>query len=83
MVRLNRAVAVARRDGPSAGLAAVEEIARDPALAGYYLLPAVLAALYQEAGERVRAAGYYMDALGCPCNAAERRFLERRLAGLQ
>ncbi|MFN7931672.1 MAG: sigma-70 family RNA polymerase sigma factor [Bryobacteraceae bacterium] len=83
VVLLNRAVAVARRDGPRAGLQAVEEIARDPALARYYLLPAVKAALHQEAGEPALAAASYMDALGCPSNAAERRFLERRLAGLQ
>lgn len=83
VVLLNRAVAIARRDGPHAGLAAVEEIARDPALARYYLLPAVKAALFQETGDNLRAAACYMDALGCPCNAAERRFLERRLAGLQ
>ncbi|MBL8173789.1 MAG: sigma-70 family RNA polymerase sigma factor [Bryobacterales bacterium] len=83
VVRLNRAVAVARRDGPQAGLAAIETIALDPALARYYLLPAVKAALHMETGDTLQAAALYMDALGCPCNAAERRFLERRLAGLQ
>lgn len=83
VVLLNRAVALARRDGPQAGLAAIEEIASDPALRNYNLLPAVQAALYQEAGETLLAAQRYMDALGCPSNAAERRFLERRLAGLQ
>ncbi|MBL8221663.1 MAG: sigma-70 family RNA polymerase sigma factor [Bryobacterales bacterium] len=83
VVLLNRAVAVARRDGPRAGLAAVEEIARDPALARYYLLPAVKASLLCECGDNAGAAAYFMDALGCHCNAAERRFLERRLAGVQ
>jgi len=83
VVSLNRAVALARRDGPQAGLHAVEEIARDPAFARYYLLPAVKAALLQETGDGPQAAASYMDALGCPCNAAERRFLERRLAGVQ
>ncbi len=83
VILLNRAVALARRDGPQAGLAAVDEIAGDPALSRYYLLPAVKAALHQEAGELTLAAASYMDALGCPSNAAERRFLERRLQGLQ
>jgi RNA polymerase sigma-70 factor (ECF subfamily) len=79
IVALNRAVAVARVHGPSAGLAALEAASAAPELAGYYLLPAVRAQLWMEAGDRARAAAEFREALSRPCTAPERRFLSRKL----
>jgi RNA polymerase sigma-70 factor, ECF subfamily len=79
VVELNRAIAVAMADGPASGIAAIERIEQDPALARYYLLPAALGRLWLEAGDPERAARYFEEALICPCSAPERRFLERQL----
>ena len=79
VVRLNRAVAVGFRDGPAAGLAAVDGIA---GLDGYPLLPAVRADLLRRAGRDAEAAAAYGAALAVVRTDAERRFLERRRAGL-
>ena len=79
VVQLNRAVAIAMRDGPRAGLAALDEI--DPGvLTGYHYLPAARADLLRRLGRNVEAAEQYRLALTSVGNAAERRFLERRLA---
>jgi RNA polymerase sigma-70 factor (ECF subfamily) len=83
VVLLNRAVAVARRDGPEAGLAAVEEAADHVAMHRYYLLYATRARLLEQCGRRAQAAAEYRRALECATNAAERRFLERRLSSVQ
>ncbi len=80
VIALNHAVAVSLWKGPEAGLAAIDEIEHHPALARYHLLPATLARLWLAAGDRARAAFYYSRALACECSAAERRFLEKRLA---
>lgn len=69
-------------EGPAAGLAAIETIAHDRALASYYLLPAVRGQLWAELGDRARAAACFRDALGRPCSEPERRFLRRKLAGV-
>ena len=79
MIELNRAVALARVHGPPAGLAALDRLHNTPTLARYYLLPAVTAGLWSEAGDFAEAARWYKRALDFPCNAAERRFLEERL----
>jgi len=80
VVELNRAIALAKAEGPEAGIEALERIEGDPALARYYLLPAALGRLWLEAGELERAARYYEEALTRPTSAPERRFLERQLA---
>jgi RNA polymerase sigma-70 factor (ECF subfamily) len=82
IVALNRAIAVSRLHGARAGLAEVESIADDPALARYYLLPATMGELAWESGDAVRAAECFRAALACECSAPERRFLERRLGEL-
>ena len=82
IVALNRAIAVSRLHGPRAGLAEVESIADDPALARYYLLPATMGELAWESGDAERAAECFRAALACECSAPERRFLERRLGEL-
>lgn len=79
VVELNRAIALAKSEGPAAGIAAIERIESDPALARYYLLPAALGRLWLEAGDPGRAARHYEEALARPCSAPERRFLERQV----
>jgi RNA polymerase sigma-70 factor (ECF subfamily) len=79
VVELNRAIALAMTEGPAAGIAAIDRIEQDPALARYYLLPAALGRLWLAAGDPERAARYFEEALTRPCSAPERRFLERQL----
>jgi RNA polymerase sigma-70 factor (ECF subfamily) len=79
VVELNRAIALAMAEGPTMGIAAIERIEQDPALARYYLLPAALGRLWFEAGDPERAARHFEEALIRPCSAPERRFLERQL----
>jgi RNA polymerase sigma-70 factor, ECF subfamily len=76
VVALNRAVAVGFRDGPEAGLAALEELDA----AAYPLEPAVRADLLRRAGRRTEAATAYRDALARAGTEAERRQLRRRMA---
>ncbi|MFG2307881.1 RNA polymerase sigma factor [Streptomyces sp. NPDC048566] len=80
VVRLNRAVAIGLSQGVDAGLALVAELEEEGELAGYHLLPATRADLLRRDGRTREAALAYERALGLVENAAERRFLERRLA---
>ncbi|MDT7598830.1 MAG: polymerase sigma-70 factor, subfamily, partial [Pseudonocardiales bacterium] len=82
LVELNRAVAVAMRDGPAAGLSLLDQLAADPRLAGYHLLPAARADLLRRLGRYGEAAGAYRCALELVGNEPERAFLERRLSAL-
>ena len=82
LVELNRAVAVAMRDGPAAGLALLDELAGDHRLRGYHLLPAARADLLRRLGRRAEAAAAYREALALVGNEPERAFLRRRLAEL-
>ena len=81
VVRLNRAVAVAMRDGPEAGLAALDALEAD-ALRGYHPLPAARADLLRKLGRTTEAATAYQAALELAGNERERAFLRRRLAEL-
>jgi RNA polymerase sigma-70 factor (ECF subfamily) len=83
VVVLNRAVALSMVQGPRAGIAALAEVADDPRLRGYYLLPATLADLWLRCGDRLTAAAHYRRALELPCSEPERRFLLRRLAACE
>ncbi|MFF4458469.1 RNA polymerase sigma factor [Streptomyces mirabilis] len=80
VVRLNRAVAVGMSEGPEAGLALVAELEQEGELDGYHLLPATRADLLRRMGRPAEAAEAYDRALELVENAAERRFLEKRLA---
>ncbi|MFF8537453.1 RNA polymerase sigma factor [Streptomyces sp. NPDC015532] len=80
VVRLNRAVAVGMSEGSDAGLALVAELEKEGELDAYHLLPATRADLLRRAGRTVEAAEAYERALALVGNAAERRFLEKRLA---
>jgi RNA polymerase sigma-70 factor (ECF subfamily) len=83
VVALNRAVALAKVAGPSRGLEAIASLESDPALANYFLLPAVRGRLLAEMGDRVRAAAAFRAALERPCSEPERRWLVRRLAEVE
>ncbi|MEP6636347.1 MAG: RNA polymerase sigma factor [Acidobacteriota bacterium] len=79
IVSLNRAVAVAMRDGPSAGLALIDALAASGELDDYHLLHAARADLLRRMGSSTEAAQSYRRALVLATNESERRFLERRL----
>jgi RNA polymerase sigma-70 factor, ECF subfamily len=81
VVELNRAVAVAMRDGPQAGLEALDALDAG-ALPGYHLLPAARADLLRRLGRTAEAATAYQAALELVGNERERAFLHRRLADL-
>jgi RNA polymerase sigma-70 factor (ECF subfamily) len=79
VVSLNRAVAVAMRDGPQSGLEVIDALAASGDLDGYHLLYAARADLLRRAGSWQEAAIDYRHALELATNESERRFLERRL----
>ena len=79
VIQLNRAVAVAMRDGPEAGLAALDALEAD-ALREYHPLPAARADLLRRIGRTAEAAAAYRAALELVGNERERIFLRRRLA---
>jgi len=82
VVELNRAVAVAMVDGPTAALAIVEALERSKELVGYHLLAATKADLYRRLDRRDEAAAAYTEALALATTASEQRFLRRRLREL-
>jgi RNA polymerase sigma-70 factor (ECF subfamily) len=82
VVELNRAVAVAMRDGPSAGLALIEAILARGDLADYRLAYSARADLYRRLGKKEEARAAYERALTLTQQEPERRFLERRLSEL-
>jgi RNA polymerase sigma-70 factor (ECF subfamily) len=82
VVELNRAVAVAMRDGPRAGLTLVEGILDRGELADYHLAHAVRADLCRRLGDVSEARASYERALALAEQEPERRFLARRLADL-
>jgi RNA polymerase sigma-70 factor (ECF subfamily) len=79
VVELNRAVAVAMRDGPAAGLALVEAILARGELANYHLAHAVRADLCRRLGRTAEARTSYERALGLTQQEPERRFLQKQL----
>jgi RNA polymerase sigma-70 factor (ECF subfamily) len=80
IVELNRAVAIAMRDGPEAGLALVDAILKRGDLADYRLAHAARADLCRRLGRKPDARQAYERALELTRPGPERRFLERRLA---
>jgi RNA polymerase sigma-70 factor, ECF subfamily len=75
-VRLNRAIAIAMRDGPAAGLDLLQDVGDHP------LLPATRADLLRRLGRPAEAAEQYRAALTRTDNESERRYLRRRLTEL-
>jgi len=83
VVELNRAVAMAMRDGPAVGLDLIEAILARGDLEGYHLAHAARADLCRRLGRTAAARTAYERALSLTQQGAERRFLERRLAELK
>jgi RNA polymerase sigma-70 factor (ECF subfamily) len=81
VVELNRAVAVAMRDGPQAGLVVLDALDAD-ALRGYHPFPAARADLLRRLGRTAEAAAAYRAALELVGNERERAFLRKKLAEL-
>nr|WP_053381955.1 RNA polymerase sigma factor [Nitrospira moscoviensis] len=82
IVELNRAVAVAMRDGPAAGLELIDRILAGGELADYHLLHSARADLCRRLGRNSEARSSYERALTLTKQEPERRFLERRLREL-
>ena len=82
VIELNRAVAVAMRDGPAAGLALIDAILDRGDLPDYYLAHSARADLCRRLGKTAEARASYQRALALTRQEPERRFLERRLRDL-
>jgi RNA polymerase sigma-70 factor (ECF subfamily) len=83
VVELNRAVAIAMRDGPEAGLTLIDAILARGDLANYHLAHAARADLCRRLGRLSEARTSYERALNLAQQEPERRFLARRLADLK
>ncbi|MEU8266704.1 sigma-70 family RNA polymerase sigma factor [Sphaerisporangium sp. NPDC049002] len=79
VVALNRAAAMAMRDGPEAGLALLDALAGEPRLRGYHPYPAARAELLRRLGRLPEAAAAYREALALAGTEPERAHLLRRL----
>jgi RNA polymerase sigma-70 factor (ECF subfamily) len=82
VVELNRAAAVAMRDGPAAGLALIDAILQRGDLLDYHLAHAARADMCRRLGAAADARRSYERAIALVRQEPERRFLERRLAEL-
>ncbi|MEV4570049.1 RNA polymerase sigma factor [Nonomuraea sp. NPDC049419] len=80
VVELNRAVALSMAYGPAAGLALLDQIAGQPALKGYHLLPSVRGDLLAKLGRKDEARAEFVRAAAMTRNARERALLEERAA---
>jgi RNA polymerase sigma-70 factor (ECF subfamily) len=81
VIALNRAVAVAMRDGPAAALPAVAALVKE--LEGYHLAHAAHADLCRRLGRKAEAIASYEKALALSRQEPERRFLAARIAALR
>ena len=82
IIELNRAVAIAMRDGPLTGLENIDAILARGELADYHLAHAARADLCRRLGRKVDARASYQRALDLARQEPQRRFLERRLREL-
>ena len=83
VVSLNRAVAIAMRDGPEAGLTHIDAVLAEGGLANYYLAHAARADMYRRLGRTAEARAAYEKALALTQQAPERRFLQERIRQLK
>lgn len=83
VVELNRAAAIAMRDGPRAGLALIDAILERGDLSNYHLAHSARAELCRRLGKTADARASYQRALDLVRQEPERRFLERRLSELR
>jgi RNA polymerase sigma-70 factor (ECF subfamily) len=82
IVALNRAVALAMRDGPAAGLATLDSLLEGGALDSYQLAHAARADLCRRLGRHAEARAAYRRAIELTAQGPARRFLEKRVAAL-
>ncbi len=82
VIELNRAVAIAMRDGPLAGLTLIDGILDRGDLGDYHLAHSARADLCRRLGRTAEARAAYQRALALTRQEPERRYLERRLAEL-
>jgi RNA polymerase sigma-70 factor, ECF subfamily len=82
VVQLNRAVAIAMRDGPEAGLPHIEALLEDGELANYYLAHSARAELYRRLSRTAEARSSYERALALTQQEPERQFLQERIRQL-
>lgn len=83
VVELNHAAALAMRDGPEAGLQAIDKLMNHKELQRYHLLHAARADLFRRLNQSQDAIRCYQRALELTQQEPERRFLQQRLASLQ
>jgi len=83
VVHLNRAVAIAMRDGPEAGLAHIEAVLEHGGLSNYYLAHSAHADMYRRLGRTAEARASYEKALALTQQGPERQFLQERIRQLK
>jgi RNA polymerase sigma-70 factor (ECF subfamily) len=83
VVQLNRAVAIAMRDGPDAGLAHIDAVLEHGELANYYLVHSARADMCRRLGRTAEARASYEKALALTQQEPEQQFLARRLKELK
>src|SRR5271156_2708062 len=83
VVRLNRAVAIAMRDGPEAGLTHIDEVLEQGELANYYLAHSARADMCRRLGKTAEARSSYEKALALTQQEPERQFLQDRIRQLK
>ena len=83
VVQLNRAVAIAMRDGPEAGLAQIDAVLEHGELANYYLAHSARADMCRRLGRTAEARSSYEKALALTQQEPERQFLQERIRQLK
>ncbi len=83
VVQLNRAVAIAMRDGPEAGLAHIDAVLEHGELADYYLAHSARADMCRRLGRTAEARSSYEKALALTQQEPERQFLQERIRQLK
>ena len=83
VVQLNRAVAIAMRDGPEAGLMHIDALLEHGELANYYLAHSARADMYRRLGRTAEARSSYEKALALTQQEPERQFLQERIRQLK
>jgi RNA polymerase sigma-70 factor (ECF subfamily) len=83
VVHLNRAVAIAMRDGPEAGLKHIDAVLAHGELANYYLAHSARADMYRRLGRTAEARSSYEKALALTQQEPERKFMQERIRQLQ
>ena len=83
VVQLNRAVAIAMRDGPEAGLRHIDAVLEHGDLANYYLAHSARADMYRRLGRTTEAQSAYEKALALTQQEPERQFLQERIRQLK